>query len=182
MARFKITKKLVLQTLGVVALLAIMAGAGVLVWWLQQQNAATNKGGLGGYSQAKENTMPAAASEAQNLALSGDTAQAQQKISDALKSASGSKEKQQLYVQQGVTYGNAGDYQKALESYLAAEQEQSDFTTSNLIAETYEVLGDKAKAVEYYKKALSQMDANSPSYPVDKPIIEKKIIDLGGQV
>ncbi len=184
MAKHKITKKTVLKIIGVIVLLLAMVGAGVFAWWWKNKDNVTDQGGLGGYSAADEETLPEAASDAQNLALSGKADEAQQKISDALAqtTSTDTKERQQLYVQQGVIYENNGDYQDALQSYLAADAIISDFTTTHLIGETYEALGDSTNAIKYYKLAIAALDTTSPGYESDKAFYENKVKALGGQL
>src|ERR1700692_1407292 len=52
---------------------------------------------------------------------------------------------------QGYVAFYAGDYKAALEELLKANQ--SDPFIQCMIGQTYEKLGDKGKAVEYYRKA-----------------------------
>lgn len=176
--RKKLLHKRVVLAAGIALLLIAMVGAGFLIWWLQ-------KGAGGGatepYNEALEKPAPVAVQEAQKQALAGNTDAAQSTLQTAINQSTNTEEKQQLYVQQGVTYGNNGDYQKALQSYLEAEKVKSDFTTSHLIGEAYEALGDKAKAIEYFKKAISQLDPEAISYTMDKRVYEDKIRELGGQ-
>jgi tetratricopeptide (TPR) repeat protein len=177
----KVTKKGILAIGGVVVLLLGMAGAGLFVWWLQNKDRLpTSEGGI--ITTPATPLLPAV-EEAQSLAMSGDTAAANKKIEEALKQPNVAPEdKQKLLVQQGVNYGNDGDYKKALEIYLDAEKSKSDFTVSHLIGEAYEALGNKEKAIEYFKKGLSQLDPNAISYTSDKRYYEAKVKELGGQL
>jgi|SRR6185503_8729623 len=178
--RFKVTKKGIFAVGGVVVLLLAMAGAGLFVWWLQNKDSLPT-GGTHGYSKTAEKPLPEAADEAQKLAIAGKVDESNKKLQEALVQQNvPDEEKKQLYVQQGVNYGNSGDHAKALQAYLQAEKAMSDYTTSHLIAESYEALGDKPKAIEYFKKALTQLDPNAISYNTEKQYCEGKIKDLGG--
>ena len=180
--RFKVTKKGIFAVGGVVVLLLAMAGIGILVWWLQNKDSLPTNG-AGSYSKTEEKSLPEAADEAQKLAIAGKVDESNKKLQEALAEQNiPSEEKQQLYVQQGVNYGNSGDHAKALQVYLEAEKAKSDYTTSHLIAETYEALGDKTKAIEYFKKAITQLDQNAISYNTEKRYCEGKIKDLGGSL
>ncbi len=65
-----------------------------------------------------------------------------------------------------------GDYQKALAELLQANQ--NDAFIQCLIAQTYEKLGEKEKALEYYKKAAGARAHNPPAaYAV--PLARKKL-------
>jgi tetratricopeptide (TPR) repeat protein len=177
--RKKLLHKKLVVAAGIALLVIAMGGVGFLVWWLQHnaggETAATP------YNETVEKPGPAAVGEAQKLALGGKTDEAHAKLQEAIGKSTDNQEKQQLFVQQGVTYSNSGDYQKALDAYLEAEKVTSNFTTSHLIGETYEALGNTAKAIEYFKKGISQLDPNAISYDMDKRVYEDKIRELGGQ-
>lgn len=175
-----LTKKKVLTIGGIVLLLLAAAGAGMAVWLLQ--NRSSLQGGASPFSQQSEKKLPPAVDNAQNLALEGKTDQANQQIQQALnQSGVSDQQKAQLLVQEGVNYTNSNQPQKALDVFLQAEKLQSDFTTSHLIGEQYEVLGNKDLAIQYYKKAITQLDPKSIGYNGDKTTYEDKIKALGGQ-
>ncbi len=176
--KFRITKQKIMAVAGFFVLLLAMVGVGFLVWWLQNKDTLTPPAP---YNETLEKPAPKAVEEAQKQALGGDSAAAQTTLQNAIAQSTDTNEKQQLFVQQGVTYGNSGDYQKALQAYLEAEKVKSDFTTSHLIGETYEALGDAPKAIEYFKKGISQLDPKAIGYKMDKQVYEDKIRELGGQ-
>jgi tetratricopeptide (TPR) repeat protein len=180
MTKFKITKQGIWAVGGVVVLLLAMTGVGMLVWWLQNKDTLPTNG-PGTISQTAEKPLNTAADEAQDLAVGGNVAASNKKLEEALAQPNiPTEDKQQLLVQQGVNYGNSGDYAKALQIYLEAEKSKSDFTTSHLIGEAYEALGDKPKAIEYFKKSISQLNPNAISYNSDKQYYEGKVKELGG--
>lgn len=176
--RFKLTKKRLLVTGGIIVLLLGMAGAGMFVWWLQNKDRLPE----GNFIMTPEKPMPSAVDEAQSLAIVGKTDEANKKLDEALADGNLSGEvRSQILVQQGVSYGNKGDNAKALERYLEAEKALSTFTTSHLIGEAYEALGDKQKAIDYFKKGIGQLNPSAISYNMDKTYYEDKIKQLGGQ-
>lgn len=178
--RHKVTKKQVLIILGVIGAILLALGAGVLVWWLQH-GGANKPAAPSVVGSQSTNALIKPAADAQQQALKGDTSGAVQTIQSALNQQNVSdKDKYTLYVQEGVTYSNDKQYQKALDAFKQAEAVRSDFTTSHLIAEQAEALGDKTTALTYYKKALSQLDTKAISYRSDKQVYEDKIRSLGG--
>jgi len=69
-----------------------------------------------------------------------------------------------------------GDYKTALEEFLKANQD--DPFIQCMIGQTYEKLGDKEKAVEFYHKAAATTSHNPPAaYAV--PFSKKRIAALG---
>ena len=65
-----------------------------------------------------------------------------------------------------------GDYKTALAELQKANQ--NDAFIQVLIAQTYEKLGDKAKAMEYYKKVLS-FNGHNPPAAAARPLAQKKL-------
>lgn len=179
MGKFKlrITKTQIAGAAWVVALLTAFAGIGMLAWWLQNKNQAPQ----GDTSSPSQNALPEDVSKAQQQAANGNTDQAVETIQNALnKPGVGDAQKRQLLIEQGVTYGNSGQYQKALDAYLKADAITSDDTSSHLIAESYESMGDKPKAIEYFKKTITQLNTASIGYKNDKDYYEAKVKELGG--
>jgi tetratricopeptide (TPR) repeat protein len=177
----KLTKKQLLIILGVIGLIVVAFGAGVLVWWLQHKNTASTPANGKVVGSQSDHALLKPAADAQQQALKGDTQGAVTTIQNALKQPNVSNDdKYTLLVQEGVTYSNNHQYQQALDVLKQAEAVSSTFTTSHLIAEQAEALGDKATALTYYKKALTQLDPNAISYRSDKTFYENKVRSLGG--
>lgn len=179
--KFKINKKLA-AWIGVLLLLIGATGAGMLVWWLQNKGGGNQTpNGAAAFDPVKEK-LPAAVDKAQSTALSGNVNQSNQELQTALAQPSvNNDDKYQLYLQLGVNYSNQNDHQKALDALKQADAAKSTYTTSHLIAEQYEALGDKQSAIAYYKKTITQLDTKSPGYASDKQDYENRITALGGQ-
>src|SRR5260370_24965053 len=65
-----------------------------------------------------------------------------------------------------------GDYKTALAELQKANQ--NDAFIQVLIAQTYEKLGDKSKAMEYYKKVLS-FNGHNPPPPAHTPLVQNTL-------
>jgi len=78
---------------------------------------------------------------------------------------------------QGYVAFFAGDYKTALEELLKANQ--NDPFIQCLMGQTYEKLGDKGKAVEYYGKAAAAISHN-PTAAYAVPFSKKKLASLTG--
>lgn len=174
----KLAKKKVFIIAGVVVSLLLAVGAGALVWWLQHKDDVKNNN-----PPSVNIGVPTNVSEAQKLAMTGDIAGSEKKLQEAIDNpATPSDEKYELYVQQGVNLSNQKKYQQALDKLKEAEAIKQTFTVSHLIAEQAEALGNKALAIEYYKKTLTQLDPNAIGYRSDKRVFEAKVKELGGSL
>lgn len=175
----RLPSKRVLSVIAVVGVLvlAVVAGAAFRVW--------QNKQGVQIDSGSGANTKTASGlsesmDEIQNLRLEGKEEEAQKKIQEQLAAGSTSDtEKYQLYIQQGNAYVDTKDYLGAINAYGKADAVKSTYETNTLLAETWKSLGNKAKAAEYYKKALPLIP-NTPVQAEEKASVEQKIKDLEG--
>ena len=180
---FKGKRKKIITIVLVVVLLGGALAAGMLLgWW---QNGGTNDGGNGtsvsnGESDGfTENSLPEAVKRAQDTAAVSSPEESNKQIATELPGADSSL-KFELLLQQGVNYENAGDYQSALNSYKEAEKLQQTSNVYESLGRVEEALGDKTAAIDYYKKAVSLMNQDSPMYSSDKKRLEDKITELGG--
>lgn len=178
MDKIRANKKIVLSVLGVLVVIVIAAGAGIGLRLIQNENAKDNDGGKPAF---KGQALPADVDEAQNLRLSGDVDGSLKKIDESLaKDSVSSAEKYQLYIQQGNAYVEKGDKPAGINAYVEADKVTSTFETTSLLASMYEEAGNKAKALEYYKKALPLIP-DSPMRVQYKTDIQQKIQTLEGQ-
>jgi tetratricopeptide (TPR) repeat protein len=96
----------------------------------------------------------------------GDKAEAEKHVAAAkaiLESMDGLKQQQQAFFPYltGYVAFYTGDYRKALDDFQKANQ--NDWFIQCMIGETYEKLGDKEKAMEYYRKASKASAHNPPA-------------------
>lgn len=83
--------------------------------------------------------------------------------------------KAQLLLNKANVYFNANLYDEALKAYLESYQISPTDALASSIANTYSIKGDNQKAVDYYQKAISLVDASSPMAKMD-------IIDYNEQI
>jgi tetratricopeptide (TPR) repeat protein len=69
-----------------------------------------------------------------------------------------------------------GDYKTALDEFLKANQ--NDPFVQCMTGRTYEKLGDKTKAIEFYKKAVTAISHNPPA-PYAVPYSRRRLAQLG---
>jgi tetratricopeptide (TPR) repeat protein len=179
-SKFNFSKKKVFAVVGVVVLIAAAVGAGFLAQrLLNGDNSSSNQ--TNQEVGAKAPPLPTTVSQAQDLAQSGQMDQSNQKLQQALEQPSASNDdKYNAYWQLGVNASNSNQPQQAIKYFEQAEAIKPTYTVSHLIAEQAEMLGDKTTAIAYYKKAITQLDKNSPVYDSDKNYLEGKVTSLGG--
>lgn len=178
--KFHLTKKQIIVGIVVVAVVAAAAGFGVLVRMLQQQ------GGNSPLSEEQElakNKLPALITEVQDLQSSGKTDEAKKKIDEALNNGqTDNSMKYMLYLQKGNALLNNGDTQGGIDQYLKAYEISGTYEVTRLLGESYQEIGNKPKAIEFYKKALALVPEgnSSPLAEQDRETIRKIITSLGG--
>ena len=116
--------------------------------------------------------------QARIAARMGNQAEAQKHVAAAksiLDKGTNPEQAQFLPYLQGYVAFYAGDYKTALEELLKANQ--NDPFIQCMIGQTYEKLGDKGKAVEYYRKASTAI-AHNPAAAYAVPLAKKKLASL----
>ena len=80
-------------------------------------------------------------------------------------------------------YSNSHDYKKALEIALQAEAIKQRSGTANYIAEIYKSMGNKEKAIEYFKKAIERAnkEGDDPTLSDTVSWYNQQIKELGGE-
>jgi tetratricopeptide (TPR) repeat protein len=170
-----ISKKKLLVGLGVVVLLGAAAGAGVLLQMYQRQQNPQ--------SADTQKKLPDSVSSAQDLYQAGNAAEANKKINDALNNSSTSNDdKYLLYLSQANFATDKQDYQTAIGALLKAEAIKQTFEVATRLGAAYQQVGDNAKAIDYYKKAIQRnTDDSNPLRERQNDMYTELIKQLGGQ-
>lgn len=164
--------KRVLVGVGIVLLVAAAAGgAGVGVRWWQNRGSVDDT-----HDHTHEEEFSEDVVNAQKLALEDDYDKAHQVINEALnKEGIPAKEKYDLLIQQGITYENQQNYDKALESYRQAESYLETSQVAQYIGYIADMQGNKEMAIAYFKKAISLLPEDDPMTPTTKGYLENRI-------
>jgi tetratricopeptide (TPR) repeat protein len=180
--KFRLSKKQVIAGISVVAVIAAAVGFGILVRSLQQQNGGDGTASSDG-AVATGQKLPALISEIQDLQSAGKPEEATKKIDEALAKGDADNEtKYMLYIQKGSAAVNSGNNQAALEQYLKAYAVSKTYESTRLIADTYRDLGDKQKAIEYYKLAYGLIPDDYTLAEPERENIKKTVTALGGSI
>jgi tetratricopeptide (TPR) repeat protein len=152
---------------GVVALFLVAAAAGVLLRWLQTKD-----------DPPPAPKLPSIVEDVQNSRAEGNIS-VDREIEDALATPSINDETRYLlYLQQGHTFADRQQWDKAIEAYGNAEKLRRTYEVAELLAETYVNAGDTARAVEYYRKAIDLIPQDSPVREANKEVLESTIREL----
>ncbi len=172
-------RKIILTVIAIIGAIIAATAAGMWLRSSQQDDASRDAGDRGKLvdTTSKEKT------QAQQLALSGKTDEANKYIDEQLaKPDLTTTQKYDLYLQQGVILANQSKWKEAIASYKKAEEQQATREISRLISSAAFADGDKATAIAYWKKELTQMNKQSPLYDEDKKVVEQQIRDAGGSL
>lgn len=161
--------------IGLIAVAVVALGLGMTMRWWQHRAAE---------KQTVEATpkLNPVISELQDLRLGGYYPdEYNKKLEKALSDTDANPETRYLlYIEKGNGLAAKQDLKGAIEAYLQAEQLQKTRSVAELLAESYSALGDKAKAIEYYKLAIARLPADRPTSATDKEALELKIKELEG--
>jgi tetratricopeptide (TPR) repeat protein len=178
--KFRLTKKQVITGISVVVVIAAAIGFGILVRSLQQ-SAGDNTSSDGAVATGQK--LPDLITEVQDLESAGKSAEATKKIDEALaKSDTSDETKYMLYIQKGSAAINSGNTQAALSQYLKAYETSKTYESTRLVADTYRDLGDKQKAIEYYKLAYGLIPDDYTLAEPERENIKKIVTSLGGSI
>jgi tetratricopeptide (TPR) repeat protein len=99
----------------------------------------------------------------QALEKKGDTEGAAAIYTEAATSTDNKVEKAYLYSSASSVYLNADKLDKSLEAALDAYEAAPSEGSAALVADLYERLGDKQRAIEYYNKTIELIDPDDPT-------------------
>jgi tetratricopeptide (TPR) repeat protein len=144
----KISKKLWLKVVIFSLLVVLAAAAGVATRWLNDKN---------GTKQAPATTgLPRAVTDLEQLRDKGDQAAFSAKLQETLNDPSlDSGTRYLVYVEQGHHAMQNGQFQAAVDAYTKALDMKQDKQVAALLGDAYAALGDKARATEFYNKAIA---------------------------
>lgn len=171
--KFHINRKTVLVAAGIVGLLVLATGAGVGLQLLMRSLIPP---------VVEPDPLPQVVQEVQNLNLEGKGAEADKKVAeDLLKPNISNDEKYQLYILQGNSLADKGDFNAAVQSYLKAYEIKQNYQSATKVGGAYEGIRDKAKAIEYYRKAMELLPKDYPVYETEIERYELMINNLEQQ-
>lgn len=159
--------------IGAVVLLVAL-GAGAATRWIQQSNTKP-------VVEAPE--RPATYNKVQDFLADQKTDEASKYINDQLaKTTLSSEERYLLYLEQGSLAFDKGDYQAAADSYTKAAAVKETFLVVRKLGGIWDTLGDKQKAITYYKRALEINPADNPLRESNEATLKELITMLEEQL
>lgn len=124
-------------------------------------------------------TLPKVVDNLQDLRDSGDGAAFDVALQKALDDNSlDSGTRYLVYIQAGHAAMQQQDWQAAIDAYTKAMSLKQDKEVAALLGDAYAALGNKAKAIEFYKQAITLIPADSPNYDGTKQEYELRIQEI----
>ncbi|HUB94069.1 MAG TPA: hypothetical protein VMB52_06215 [Verrucomicrobiae bacterium] len=159
--------------------LLVLFGAGWLTdKYIRRTSPTTKSSSKVTFNSALLGTNGGIHAQATGMATSGNTAGAQQLLSQALSQTTDKAQQAVLYEEKaGVAY-NAGDYSQCLQYAQQAESLNPTANSANWIAQSAEALGNKQLALTYYRLELQRL--KPPYGPGDQATLQAKIQELEG--
>ena len=171
--------KILYWAVRVLLVLALVAGVAGAVWYFmpdKHKNDTPSK-------DAAIESIQSTTTTVDTLKYAGRTSSAVQEAQKALDAAKTPQEQAYYNMQIGTIYESEKDYAKALEYYRKAEgYKQAEIHTESAIARCAEALGDKATALDYYRRAYNAVDTSRMGYEAKQSAFKSKIEELGGSL
>lgn len=156
------------------SVLLICIGVGVIVWHPWNPSISNIKKPL-----PIASSEPTIADQAYLKAKSGSLADAYALLDKSAASAKTPAEKQQFLLEKTILAYNRADYQSSLDFGIVAEDLKPSLSLSQILARAAGKLGKTELAIQYWNKAISQLDVDqNPSYLDEKASAEKAIKQL----
>ena len=165
-------KHFALGVLLLVIVLIIVAGA-----WFVAKNNKQNTAQKGTYQVVADLNV-----KSHELNARGDYNGALQAYDDAASQVQSADEKQLILLKKASMSAQTQKYDDAMTAARQAESVKPGVAVSQMIAIIAEKMGNKQLAIEYCKKAITQMDSKSPNYRMEVEEMKQKITRLGGTV
>jgi tetratricopeptide (TPR) repeat protein len=108
------------------------------------------------------------------MASNGNVSGALKAYDNAISGSSDSNVRRDLLISKATVALNNKQYDIALSASQAADVIKSDFNTLSIEAESYDGMGNYAKAIEFYQKAAD----DTTEFNFDKPFYQSRIEEL----
>lgn len=118
------------------------------------------------------------ADAADKLAYEGDINGGVQSLDDAIKNTTDLHEKFTYYSHKATILLNNQDFSAALTAALQAYEIEKTSSSAALVGQIAREKGDKAQALEYYKKAIKLIDKQDPFADEDKAYYEETVTEI----
>ncbi|PLS80875.1 hypothetical protein CYG49_03880 [Candidatus Saccharibacteria bacterium] len=157
--------------IGAVVILLVIAGLIGYALWSQRDK------------RTPEQKVSDITAQADKKVAEGDVDGALNVLDQSIKQEGNKEVKNGLLMQKSAVAINNDRGQTALDAALEANKIESTYSSTSLVAQIYDQQGNGAKAIEYYKKALEQLDENAdPGAGTDRAYFQRRIQALeGGQ-
>lgn len=149
----------------------------------QQKSSNSPQEGASEQKPAKLERKPSEkkADSADKLALEGDVEGGVKELDDAIKNTDDNSDKFIYYSRKATLLYNHGDLNGALSAAISAYQLEETSDSAAFVGQIARDKGDIATARDYYQKAITHINPDSPFADEDKKYYESIIAEMGAQ-
>lgn len=165
-----------------IIIVVVAAAATAAAIWMSRQNGGSDSGedqaGDGGSSVPAELPAERKADEADKLALDGDVQGGAKQLDEAIENTSDSFEKFIYYSRKATLLYNNNDFAGAQDAAIKAYAIQKTSDSAAFVGQIAKERGDKALALDYYKRAVAAIDNADPFADEDRAYYQGIISEL----
>jgi tetratricopeptide (TPR) repeat protein len=178
-----------LITLGSIVVAVILASAAFAIYISQQQNKSSSDGtngsnssqnGDGSSSLPEKSPAEKEADAADKKAYEGDVQAGVKQLDNAIENTSDKSDLYIFYSRKATLLLNNNMLADALEVAKKAYELRLSSDSAALVGQIAAQQGNKAVAIDYYKKAIERIDKNDPFADEDKTYYQGLVTELGG--
>lgn len=164
----------------VIIIIVIIGASAATAIFLSQRNSSNDPQEDNKQTTATLERLPSEkkADEADKLARDGDVEGGARQLDEAIENTDDSYEKFVYYSRKATLLYNHGDLAGALDAALKAYELEKTSDSAAFVGQIAREKGDRAMALDYYKKAIPLIDPNDPFAGGDKVYYEGIISEI----
>ena len=172
------TKRLSRKNIVIILVFLVICVGGFIGYGLYVQSQAKKHIAWTPYDDKQKKEIQNIYDEGKALVDGGKTDQATALLDARVDATKDQEVKSALLLNKAMIYRNQNDLNQALKYALEAETYHKTWELEKIIAEIYVGMGNKEKAIEYYKKSIQYNDSRSMMYESDNAHSNNKISGL----
>jgi len=178
MINIKNPKRIIIFAAVILVVIGISATAALIL--SQPKSSDTSSSGQDGQPAQKLERKPSEkkADSADKLALEGNVEGGVKELDDAIQNTDSDDDKFVYYTRKATLLYNSGDLEAAFAPAVSAYQIKETSDSAAFVGQIAREKGDRATALDYYRKAISHIDPSKPLADEDKKYYESVVAEL----